>query len=137
MIQLNSFNRVSLSDFVIKPLPFRLTDITSTGKNTFTAINFFFKGAGKDEVYRMPINEIENNALIKDSSGYHSYCRLVKIKYKKSSFTWEPLWDFPVEYMSHNWEGIAAYKNGYFIMNDKYTKVKPYSSVLIYLHPKK
>ncbi|MCY7290554.1 MAG: hypothetical protein LH615_00065, partial [Ferruginibacter sp.] len=101
-VQLNSFNRVSLLDFTIKPLPFRITDITATGKNSFTAINFFFKGAGKDEVYRMPINEIENNALIKDSSGYHSYCRLVKIKYKNDSFTWEPLWDFPVEYMSHN-----------------------------------
>ena len=137
MIELNSFNRVSLSNFSIKQIPFRVTDITATGKNTFTAINFFYKGAGKDEVYRMPSNEVENNALIKDSAGYHSYCRLVTIKYKKGSFTWEPIWDFPIEYMSHNWEGIAAYNNGYYVINDKYTKVKPYTSVLLYLSPKK
>lgn len=137
MIKLNSFNRVSLSDFKIQKLPFRITDITATGKNTFTAINFFYKGEGKDEVYRMPSNEVENNALIKDSSGYHSYCRLVKIKYKNNSFTWQRLWEFPVEYMSHNWEGIAAYKRGYFMINDKYTKIKPYKSVLLFLSPKK
>lgn len=135
MIQLNSFNKVSLSDFSIKQLPFRITDITATGKNTFTAINFFFNGPGKDEVYRMPDNDVENNALIKDSAGYRNYCRLVKIKYKNNSFTWEPFWDFPLEYMSHNWEGIAAYEKGYFVINDKYTKVKPYKSVLLYLSP--
>ena len=133
MIQLKNFNNTSLTNFNIEKLPFRITDITSTGKNKFTAINYFYKGSGKDEVYRLPLNETENNALIKDSSNYHSYCRLVKIKYKNDSFTWQPLWDFPKEYMSYNWEGIAAYKNGYFIVNDKYTNAKPYSSVLLYL----
>lgn len=137
MIQLNSFNRVSLSNFTIKQLPFRITDITATGKNTFTAINFFYKGGGKDEVYRTPANDIENNALIKDSTGYRSYCRLVTIEYKKGFFTWEPLWEFPMEYMSHNWEGITSYKDNYFVINDKYTKAKPYQSVLLFLSPKK
>jgi hypothetical protein len=42
-----------------------------------------------------------------------------------------------VEYMSYNWEAIAAYKDGYFIMNDKYTAARPYSSVLLYVKPVK
>ena len=33
----------------IDPLPFRLTDITKTRGNDFTAINYFYKGEGEDE----------------------------------------------------------------------------------------
>ena len=36
------------------PLPFRITDMTPTGRNHFTAINYFFKGGGGDAVYRTP-----------------------------------------------------------------------------------
>jgi hypothetical protein len=121
----------------IEKIPFRITDITKTSKNTFTAINFFYKGDGEDTVYRVNKKDKANDKLIRDGYGYKSYCRLVKLKYKNYKFTWEPLWEFPVEYMSHNWEAIAAYKDGYFIMNDKYTAARPYSSVLLYLKPVK
>jgi hypothetical protein len=119
----------------IEKIPFRITDITKTSKNTFTAINFFYKGDGEDTVYRVNKKDKANDRLIRDGYGYKSYCRLVKLKYKNYKFTWEPLWEFPVEYMSHNWEAIAAYKDGYFIMNDKYTAARPYSSVLLYIKP--
>lgn len=137
MIQLKHFRQISGMTFPIEKLPFRITDITGTGKNKFTAINYFYEGGGNDEVYRLPLNDMQSNLLIKDSKGYHSYCRLVTINYKHGSFRWEPLWDLPIEYRSYNWEGIAAFQNGYFIINDKYTKSKPYSSVLLYLSPKK
>ncbi len=118
---------------VFKELPFRITDITKTSKNEFTALNYFFKGGGEDSVYRVSLNDVANDALIRDEKGYKSYCRLISVKYKKSAFSWKPLWEFPAAYMSYNWEGIASYKEGYFIINDKYTAVKPYSSVLLYL----
>ena len=35
--------------------------------------------------------------------------------------------------MGYNWEGIAAYKAGYFIINDKYTPSRPYRTTLLYL----
>jgi hypothetical protein len=119
----------------VEKIPFRITDITKTSKNTFTAINFFYKGDGEDTVYRVNKKDKANDKLIRDGYGYKSYCRLVKLKYKSYKFTWEPLWEFPVEFMSYNWEAIAAYKDGYFIMNDKYTSARPYSSILLYIKP--
>jgi hypothetical protein len=119
----------------IEKIPFRITDITKTSKNTFTAINYFYKGEGEDTIYRVSKKDKVNDKLIRDGYGYKSYCRLVKLKYKNYKFTWESLWEFPIEYMSYNWEAIAAYKEGYFIMNDKYTSARPYSTVLLYLKP--
>lgn len=121
----------------IQPIPFRITDITKTGKNTFTAINYFYKGGGPDTIYRVPQSDIKNDQLIRNENGYKNYCRLIKLKYKNYKFTWEPFWEFPKEYMGFNWECLAEYKGGYFLMNDKYTPSKPYSSVLLYLMPRK
>ncbi len=121
----------------MQPIPFRITDITKTGKNTFIAINYFYKGGGPDTIYRVPQSDKKNDQLIRDENGYKSYCRLIKLKYKNYKFTWEPFWEFPKEYMGYNWECIAEYNGGYFVMNDKYTPSKPYSSVLLYLMPTK
>lgn len=118
----------------VQKLPFRITDITPSGKHHFTAINYFFKGEGGDEVYRTPVNDTANSNRIRTASGeYKNYCRLIDIHMNKMQFTWTPLWEFPEAYMSYNWEGITAYRNGYFIINDKYTPQRPYSSVLLYL----
>lgn len=115
------------------PLPFRITDITAVGKNHFTAINYFFKGGGDDAVYRTPATDATNTKLITDPSGFKNYCRLVDITFKNNRFTWQPLWEFPEPYMGYNWEGMAAYKGGYFIINDKYTPSRPYRTTLLYL----
>ena len=115
-------------------IPFRVTDITSVRPNGYTALNYFYKGGGDDAVYRVPKTDASANRLTMDSSGaYHSYCRLIDISFSGTLFTWKTLWEFPEEYFGYNWEGIAAYKKGYFIMNDKYTPAKPYSSTLLYL----
>ena len=128
-----SYTNVAYQKSMVGNIPFRITDITKTGKNSFTAINYFYKGGGDDSVYRVPTTDKENDLKTRDAKGYKSYCRLVTMEYKKGKFTWKPLWDFPTEYMSYNWEGIAAYKNGYFIINDKYTPARPYSTVLLFL----
>lgn len=121
---------------IIPALPFRITDITQTSKNHFTAINFFYKGTGDDEVYRLAPND-RSNKLIKEGNTYKNYIRLIDIKISGKKIKWKPLFELPVEYMGYNWEGIAAYKNGYFLINDKYTPAKPYSSVLLYLERSK
>ncbi|WP_201981907.1 hypothetical protein [Hymenobacter rubidus] len=115
------------------PLPFRITDMTSVGKNRFTAINYFFKGDGEDAVYRVPPADAANTKLITGPKGFKNYCRLVDITFKNKRFTWQPVWEFPEQYMGYNWEGIAAYKSGYFIINDKYTPSRPYRTTLLYL----
>jgi hypothetical protein len=114
-------------------LPFRITDITPVGKNHFTAINFFFKGDGEDAVYRVPASDVANTRLITGPKGFKNYCRLIYISFKNNRFAWQPLWEFPAEYTGYNWEGIAAYKGGYFIINDKYTPSRPYRTTLLYL----
>ena len=119
----------------MQQLPFRLTDITQTSKHNFTAINYFYKGAGNDEVYRVPTTDTINDTLIRDNAGYKSYARLIQLKYKKNKFVWKPLWQLPASYMAYNWECIAAYRKGYFILNDKYTAARPYQSTLLYLQP--
>jgi hypothetical protein len=116
----------------IQRLPFRITDITAVGNRHFTAINYFYQGGGDDSVYRTA-NADQSTRLIKPAGKYRSYCRLIDLKITNRKCTWKPLVEFPAEFMNYNWEGIAAYKQGYFIMNDTYTPQKPYASVLLYV----
>jgi len=117
-------------------LPFRITDVTAAGKNHFTAINYFFKGEGADTVYRTPAADATNAKLIMDKGTFKNYCRLLDVELKDGRFSWKPIWEFPEQYSSYNWEGIAAYKTGYFIINDKYSPTRPYQTTLLYLSAK-
>lgn len=119
------------------PLPFRLTDLTATGGHHYTGIDYFFKGEGDDTVYRLPETDVPNYKLIVENGVFKNYCRLVDIELKDSKVSWTPLWEFPVAYRSYNWEGLAAYKGGYFVINDKYTPARPYQTTLLYLQSRK
>jgi hypothetical protein len=114
-------------------LPFRITDVTAAGPHHFTGINYFFKGEGEDAVYRTPPDDATNTPLITDAGGFKNYCRLIDIEFKNNQFTWRPLWEFPEQFRGYNWEGLAAYKDGYFMLNDKYTPTRPYQTTLLYL----
>lgn len=118
-------------------LPFRITDITAVGANRYTALNFFFKGEGGDAIYRTPTDDQLNAQLIRDQGGYKNYARLLSITFKNNKLTWQPLWEFPERYRGYNWEGLAAYQGGYFVVNDKYTPSRPYQTTLLYLQPVK
>ncbi len=103
----------------LPPLPFRVTDLEPTGRRRFTAINYFFNGPS-ERVYRMAAPD-PNARLIQDSTGrYQHYSRLISLRYKRHGINWKPLLTIPVEYQTYNWEGLAAYKRGYFLINDKY-----------------
>ncbi len=103
----------------LPPLPFRVTDIERTGRRRFTAINYFFNGAS-DSVYRMSAPD-PNAQLIQDSLGrYQHYSRLISLRYKRNRIKWKPLLALPAEYQNYNWEGLAAHRGGYFLLNDKY-----------------
>ncbi|UOR05775.1 hypothetical protein MUN82_01435 [Hymenobacter aerilatus] len=103
----------------VQRLPFRITDLVYEGKNRFTAINYFYNGAD-DSVYR-PTPTDPNARLVLDGNGkYQNYCRLISLHYKRDKISWKPLLELPREYMTYNWEGLAAYRGGYFLINDKY-----------------
>lgn len=113
----------------VAPLPFRVTDMVSVGADRYTAINYFFRG-DEDAVYR-PGADDPNAKFIQEGSGFKNYCRLVSVRYKGGKLTWKPLYELPAEYMTYNWEGLAAYKQGYFLLNDKYGPSN--QSTLLYL----
>jgi hypothetical protein len=110
-------------------LPFRVTDMVYLGDNRFTAINFFFKG-DEEAVYRPAPTDAEAR-LIQDGTGFRNYCRLITLSYKGKKVSWKPLFELPAEYMAYNWEGLAAYHGGYFLLNDKYGPSN--QSTLLYL----
>lgn len=110
-------------------LPFRVTDMVYEGKNRFTAINYFYNGAD-DSVYRTPPND-PSTRFIQDGAGYKNYCQLISLKYKHNKVRWKPLFELPKEYMTYNWEGLAPYNGGYFLINDKYGPSN--QSTLLYL----
>ncbi|KUG09590.1 hypothetical protein [Solirubrum puertoriconensis] len=112
-------------------LPFRITDMVHLGRNRFAAINYFYSG-DDDRVYR-PASTDANIRLVQQGSTYKNYCRLITLQYKRNRITWKPLFELPAEYMTYNWEGIAAYRGGYFLINDKYGPSN--QSTLLYLRP--
>ncbi|MFN8251168.1 MAG: hypothetical protein U0V75_04740 [Ferruginibacter sp.] len=116
----------------LQKMPFRITDITSTGSNSFTALNYFYQGGGADTVYRVPPSDTASYHLTVDSGRFVPYCRLVNLELREDHMEWNTLWEFPKQYRMYNWEGIASWKNGFFIINDKYS-AKPYRSTLLYL----
>lgn len=117
----------------INPIPFRLTDMT-TNDLGFVAINYFYKGGGKDSIYRVPPHDI-NYPLVHDITGWRNLCRLIKLDLKDEVWVWSTLWQMPSAWHDYNWEGLAAYDDGYFMVNDKYGPNNSRKSVLIYVRP--
>ena len=78
----------------------------------------FIKEGGEDEIYTLPDANDKNNRLIKDTAGCKNYCRQ-KIKFHHSSFSQEQFWELPTDLSNYNREGIAEYKKGSFIVNDR------------------
>jgi hypothetical protein len=131
--QVNAKLKGEIDSLPIDPLPFRITDITKSKRNTFSAINYFYKGEGPDTVYRVPVSDTVSRNLIY-SSSYNNYVRIVSITRNRKSFTWSTQFELPEKYFPYNWEGISRWKRGYLIVNDKYTPQKPYHTVLLYIH---
>lgn len=132
-----SLNEAAIKQIPLQsPMPFRITDITaSADPQTFIGINYFFKGEGRDEIYRVPQSDTASYPLTQDESGYSSYCRLVEVNFDGKEFSWRPYAPLPSAYWAYNWEGLASYKDGFFITNDKYTPSRPYKTNLLYLEP--
>jgi hypothetical protein len=118
----------------IDPVPYRITDMSFTLPAHAAAINYFYSGGGRDSEFR-PSRDEPWYAQVTDSSGFFSYSRLLDLHFSKNKTTWSVIGEMPKQYWQYNWEGIAAYKNGYFLINDKYTTNRPYQSVLVFVKP--
>lgn len=128
-----TLNQMEKDSVKIKSLPFRITDITQKKGKHFVAINYFYKGSRADEVYRVAENDPNYHYTVQNGK-IESFARLVKIKIGRKNIKWSSLGNLPKQYWAYNWEGIAAYKKGYFVMNDKYTPAKPYKTTLLFVY---
>ncbi|WP_447642673.1 MULTISPECIES: hypothetical protein [Chitinophagaceae] len=128
-----SLDAASMQHITITKIPFRVTDVSWDKKaKCYWGINYFFQGGGGDAVYRVPKDD-PNYDLMYSGKNIRSYCRLIQIREENGQFAYQPLADLPVSYWAYNWEGLAKYQNGFFIINDKYTPKRPYISELLYL----
>lgn len=150
-----SLDNQSLKRIPIAKIPFRITDVSWDKKgNCYWGINYFYQGDGGDTIYRVPENDPNYRLMYPyvpprkpctmsdkkwtDMKNYNSkkirsYCRIIKFMETNGQFTYTPFDDLPEKYWAYNWEGLARYKNGFFLMNDKYTPQRPYSSELLFL----
>ena len=128
-----NFDAATKDSVPIDRMPYRISDIKRVGAGHYTAINSFYKGGGKDTINRPSVADTISYALVNNGAVFHDYTRLVDIHFNGKRFEWKPLFVMPSIYEGFNWEGIAAYRKGYFLINDKYTATKPYYSALMYL----
>ncbi|MFT4204458.1 MAG: hypothetical protein QM610_11180 [Chitinophagaceae bacterium] len=127
-----SLDVANVQRIAIAKIPFRITDVSwDEAEDCYWAINYFYQGGGGDAVYRVAEND--PNYKLMYTSNLRSYTRIIQIKKENGAFTYRPLADLPLQYWTYNWEGLARYKKGFFILNDKYTPKRPYISELLYL----
>lgn len=105
----------SVEKFAVPSLPFRLTDVTIDNTGDVYGINFYW-GGEFDRYLSFPEDSL--NALAKfsqiplkeDASEY--YGRIVRLRNNE----WTGVGDLFSTKI--NWEGIAAYNNGFFLISD-------------------
>jgi len=117
-------------------LAFRLTDVTWTANNKLTAINYFYAGGGCDTIYQPEKHSADYRLATDNEYKFKNLCRLIELEQTETGFNWNPVFNFPAPYHLFNWEGIAAYKESYFLINDRYTGGEQ-GSHLYLLRPKK
>ena len=132
-----NFNPATKDSLKIDKMPYRISDIKRIRRNQYSAINIFYKGDGRDTIYRPSVTDTLNYSLVANGNSFHNYARIIGVFCNGKKFEWKPVLEIPPVYEGFNWEAIAYYKHGYFIVNDKYTATKPYYSALLFLRPVK
>ena len=122
----------TLDSIKVDPVPFRISDISFINKHYAAAINYFYNGSGGDADYR-PAREESAYSLVTNNSEFYSYNRLIDLDFSKSPVSWSVVGEMPKTYWQYNWEGLAAYKKGYFLINDKFTGERPFRTVLLFV----
>ena len=136
-------------------VPFRITDWQFTGKDKLVALNVFYKGKA-DSYFRVPSTDSLNyKYTVNDKGEPESFARIIQIyktswtsytstgilhdikrsnKKKNDYYNWKTIGLLPSDYgKGYNWEGVTAFKKGYFITNDKFTPTRERKSYLLYI----
>lgn len=108
-------NMSSATKFAVPVLPFRLTDITMTNTGDIYGINFYWGGEYKQYLSFAADNlqaseKFPGLSLKEDTNEY--FGRIVRLRNNE----WTGVGDLFSTKI--NWEGIAAYYNGFFLIAD-------------------
>lgn len=126
--------KATMDSVSLQALPFRLTDVAHWKGKRYVGTNFFYKG-DDDKDYRPGADQPVADALVKKDGKYQSYSRLISLKMNGRKITWRVLNELPPDYWGYNWEAVAAWRGGFFMLNDKYTPTKIAESKLVFIKP--
>lgn len=115
-----------------RKVPFRTTDITTWRGKNFLGINYFFP-LKEEFIYTENLTDEEENLIRSKDGNLRSFARLSLFKKDKNRLRVVRYIELPEELWTSNWEGIARFKNGVFLVNDKFIKAGGRETQLIYL----
>lgn len=127
-----SVARSSRAPVRVDKIPFRLTDMTRWKGRRTVAINYFFP-LKAEAIYQEGLAG-EDSVWIHSSNGsLRPFARLVVCRIGRKRVKIEKSYAMPEKYWTSNWEGIARYRNGLLLVNDKFTKGGKPESQLIFV----
>lgn len=115
----------------LRHIEYRITDATYAENNEFWAINYFWSGdsdltkPGEDKI-------AEKYGIGEHQSVKKGIERILKFKIDGDSLKIDapPIYIYPDEAQSSNWEGIAKFGNGFILVTDTYPRTR-----LVYVEP--
>lgn len=115
-----NLNQSSLTFNKIAKTPYRITDVSyDTESMQLFGLNYFFKG---DAAYQLNSADSHYSEIF-SNGGYHSFNQIITLQMTCDGFKTKVLGVLPSGYQGFNYEGLAKYGNGFFIINDKFTPV--------------
>ncbi len=105
-----------------KPLYLRLTDITYTGHGTFAGINYYYHGDGTTYLSTPEHYAIAEKIIGRDPKTTN-YASIIQLSLSGNHITHRPLKS--ISHANDNWEGIARFGKGYFMIIDGKPPGKP------------
>lgn len=114
-----------------KRIPFRLTDAAGWRKNVIVGVNYFFP-LKAEAIYQQDLNRREE-ASIRKGGALHPFARLAVMKVGRKKIKLKRFIAVPEVWWTSNWEGIARYKGGVLMVNDKFTRNGGRESQLLFL----
>lgn len=117
---------------VRRKISFRLTDAAVWKNRTLLGVNYFFP-LKAEAVYQKDLPGKDRELITGPDGGLKPFARLAVLKVKRWGVKLKRFISLPEEYWTSNWEGIARFRKGVLLVNDKFTRDGKHESQLVYV----